>query len=92
MPAQLVSLQFGSVKLCTRRIIDCRYFAFTAPSGPPTKVRVTTITERTLDFTWDKPACSHMNGPITDYKYSIHDWQGNFCFDEISIFSALEFI
>ena len=60
----LFLLRFGSVLL-------------TAPSGPPTEVKVKIVKKRTLAFTWEEPACGERNGPITGYDYSLHDWQGN---------------
>ncbi|KAJ1363800.1 hypothetical protein KIN20_023743 [Parelaphostrongylus tenuis] len=51
-----------------------------APTGPPTNVRVGSITSTRADVTWSQPNCELRNGKITGYQYeleSLDPWGEN---------------
>ncbi|KJH44141.1 fibronectin type III domain protein [Dictyocaulus viviparus] len=51
-----------------------------APTGPPTNVRVGSVTSTRADVTWSQPNCELRNGKITGYQYeleSLDPWGEN---------------
>ncbi|WKY00226.1 hypothetical protein Q1695_014798 [Nippostrongylus brasiliensis] len=51
-----------------------------APTGPPTNIRVGSVTSNRADVTWSQPDCELRNGKITGYEYeleSLDKWGEN---------------
>ena len=51
---------------------DVVFFDSSAPSGPPTSVRSSSITATSITLQWDEVACLDRNGEVTGYR--VHTW------------------
>ncbi|CAI4231782.1 unnamed protein product [Auanema sp. JU1783] len=45
-----------------------------APNGPPTNLRVGSVTSNRADVMWSQPDCEQRNGKITDYYYELESF------------------
>ncbi|XP_071799488.1 uncharacterized protein [Asterias amurensis] len=49
----------------------------TEPSGPPTVVTPSEVTDTAISFSWDLPECGQRHGNITKYNYTLRGGEGS---------------
>lgn len=47
------------------------HYSYTAPSGPPTAINVTSLSSTTLGITWSPPLDAHVNGIVKYYVVNV---------------------